>query len=80
MDKLDFVVIVGHDTGEVYISLPIYLGDRLARRMYSELVGSLEGKGLAGICDDVSEASKHFCRTTVKSHRRESVKKSTLCE
>lgn len=79
-DKPDFVGIVGHGTGEVYISLPIYLGDRPGRRMYSELVGSLEGKRLAGMRDAISEANKHFCRTTLKSHSRESIKKSTLCE
>lgn len=79
-DKPDFVGIVGHGTGEVYISLPIYLGDRPGRRMYSELVGSLEGKRLAGMPDAISEANKHFCRTTLKSHGRESIKKSTLCE
>lgn len=66
--KLDCVVIVGHGTGEVHISPPIYLADRFGRRMCSELGASLGGRGLAGMCGAVSEANKHFCRTTLKSH------------
>lgn len=61
-------------------SLLVYLGDRLGRRTYSELVGSLEEEGLAGMCDTVSEANKHFCRITLKSRSRESIENSTLCE
>lgn len=80
MDKLDFAVIVGHDAGEVYTSLPIYLGGRLGRRMCSELVGSPEGKGLAGMCDAVFEANKQFCGTTLKSDGRDPIEESALCE
>lgn len=51
MDKLDFGVIVVHDSGEVYNPLPNYLGNSLEIKTYSELVSSLQEKGLAGVCD-----------------------------
>lgn len=71
---------VGCDTEEVYTSLLFCLRDRLGRRMYSELVDILEGNGLAGVCNAISEANKYFSRTTLKSCSRESIEQSTLCE
>lgn len=71
---------VGCDTEEVYTSLPIYLGDSLGRRMHSELVGSLEGNGLAGMRKAISEANKYFSGRALKSCNRESIEQSTLCE